>query len=38
MRHIQKKKKKTLMVNRMNGKVFLKEFYFAGDYLSTIFV
>ena len=37
MRHIQKKKK-TLMVNRMNGKVFLKEFYFAGDYLITIFV
>lgn len=37
MRHILQKKK-NLMVNRMNGKVFLKEFYFAGDYLSTIFV
>lgn len=34
----KKKQKKTSMVNRMNGKVFLKEFYFAGDYLSTIFV
>lgn len=31
-------KQKSLMVNRMKGKVFLKEFYFAGDYLSTIFV
>jgi len=32
------RQKKSLMVNRMNGKVFLKELYFAGDYLSTIFV
>lgn len=44
MRHVKNKNKQknkkntTSVVNRMNGKVFLKEFYFAGDYLSTIFV